>query len=164
MVYLVLLALLFCFNRLLFTNFFRILTAVDELTPSNPIISFLVTAPCNRAYSNTFSPLALVCTPSELFTNGSEGSTELLPFLYFALIFGSMILKAFFEVSPLSDSGKSSSKKDFGGWPGCWYPRPAPKIKYEDFDAAGWNHHNDWKPHTSHRPAQRSYRSADLWP
>lgn len=112
MVYLVLLALPFCFNRLLFTNFFRILTAVDELTPSNPIISFLVTAPCNRAYSNTFSPLALVCTPSELFTNGFERSTELLPFLYFALIFGSMILKAFFEVSPLSDSGKSSSKKD----------------------------------------------------
>lgn len=113
MVYLVLLALLFCFNRLLFTNFFRILTAVDELTPSNPIISFLVTAPCNRAYSNAFSPLALVCTPSELFTNDSEGSADLLPFLYFALIFGSMILKAFFEVSPLSDSGKSSSQKDF---------------------------------------------------
>ena len=94
-----LLAFPFRFNRLRFTRFFRILTAVDELTPNNPITSFLVIAPCIRAYSNTFSSLALVGTPSKALASGSEESAGLLPISYFALIFGSMILKAFFIVS-----------------------------------------------------------------
>ena len=112
MVYLVLLALPFCFNRLLFTNFFRILTAADELTPSNLILSFLVTAPCNQAYSNTFSPLALVCTSSELFTNSSEGSAELLPFLYFALIFGSMKMCIRDRIMTIAVIGEDSTQSE----------------------------------------------------